>query len=82
MKSWDKRFSAPIETHDPGQAPQSGGLLVAQYGKGIYVYNAFALHRQFPAGVAGAYRLLANMISLGKGQQNPVPQQVSGESHR
>jgi LmbE family N-acetylglucosaminyl deacetylase len=66
MKSWDARYEAPIETHDPEQAPQKGGLLIARYGKGVYVYDAFALYRQLPSGVPGAYRILANLVSLGK----------------
>jgi LmbE family N-acetylglucosaminyl deacetylase len=66
MESWAPQYKALVETHDPGQAPQSGGLLVARYGKGVYVYDAFALYRQLPSGVPGAYRLLANLVSLGK----------------
>jgi hypothetical protein len=66
MESWDPQYKALVETHDPGQDPQSGGLLVARYGKGVYVYDAFALYRQLPSGVPGAYRLLANLVSLGK----------------
>ena len=50
------------------QEPQRGGLLVADYGKGSYVYVAYALYRQLDEGVPGAYRLLANLISL---KQNP-----------
>ncbi|HKD05718.1 MAG TPA: PIG-L family deacetylase [Bryobacteraceae bacterium] len=66
MKSWDKQYASLVETHDPEQDDQKGGLLVARYGKGFYVYDAFAIYRQLPSGVAGAYRLLENMISLGK----------------
>ncbi len=66
MEKWDSHYQAPLETHDPDQSPQRGGLLVARYGKGYYVYDAFALYRQLPAGVPGAYRLLANLVSLGK----------------
>lgn len=66
MHKWDPRYKALIETHDPNQDPQSGGLLLAHYGKGIYVYDAFALYRQLPAGVPGAYRILANLVSAGK----------------
>jgi LmbE family N-acetylglucosaminyl deacetylase len=66
MKSWDKQYTPLVETHDPEQDDQKGGLLVARYGKGFYVYDAFAIYRQLPSGVAGAYRLLENMISLGK----------------
>jgi LmbE family N-acetylglucosaminyl deacetylase len=66
MKSWDPRYEALLETHDPGQAPQKGGLLVARYGKGAYVYCAYALYRQLPEGVPGAFRLFANLVSLSK----------------
>jgi len=66
MRSWDPHYEAPTEMHDAGQDPQRGGLLVANYGKGHYVYCAFALYRQMPESVPGAYRLFANMLSLGK----------------
>jgi hypothetical protein len=67
MESWDAKYEAPLETHDPGQDPQKGGLLVAKTGKGVYVYVAYALYRELPEGVPGAYRLFANLLSLGKG---------------
>jgi LmbE family N-acetylglucosaminyl deacetylase len=66
MSTWDKQYAPLVETHDPEQDPQLGGLLLAHYGKGAYVYDAFALYRQLPAGVPGAYRILANLVSLGK----------------
>ncbi|MDQ2833796.1 MAG: PIG-L family deacetylase [Acidobacteriota bacterium] len=66
MESWDPRYEALLETHDPGQEPQRGGLLVAKTGKGVYVYVALALYRELPEGVPGAYRLFANLLSLGK----------------
>ena len=66
MKSWDKQYVPLLETHDPEQDEQKGGLLVARYGKGFYIYDAFAIYRQLPSGVAGAYRLLGNMVSLKK----------------
>jgi hypothetical protein len=66
MKSWDPRYEALLETHDAGQEPQKGGLLYAKYGKGIYIYNAYAFYRQLPEGVLGAYRIFANLISLPK----------------
>jgi hypothetical protein len=66
MQKWDPHYKALIETHDPEQDPQSGGLLVARYGRGTYVYDAFALYRQLPSGVPGAYRILANLVSIGK----------------
>jgi hypothetical protein len=60
---WDSNYEALTETADPGQDPQRGGLLVAHRGKGSYIYVAFALHRQLPELVPGAYRLLANLLS-------------------
>lgn len=66
MKNWDPQYKSLVETHDPEQDPQAGGLLLARYGKGFYVYDAFALYRQLPAGVPGAYRILANLVSLSK----------------
>lgn len=66
LESWDAAYEPLLETHDPGQAPQKGGLVYAKYGKGVYLYNAYAFYRQMPEGVPGAYRIFANMISLGK----------------
>lgn len=66
MDKWDGHYQALLETHDPDQAPQRGGLLLARYGKGTYVYDALALYRQLPNGIPGAYRILANLVSLGK----------------
>jgi LmbE family N-acetylglucosaminyl deacetylase len=64
MQSWDPRYEPLLETHDAGQDLQKGGLLYARYGKGVYIYNAYALYRQLPEGVPGAYRILANLVSL------------------
>jgi hypothetical protein len=66
LDTWDKHYQPLVETHDPDQKPQPGGLLLAHYGKGLYVYDAFALYRQLPSGVPGAYRILANLVSAGK----------------
>ena len=66
MHSWDPHYQALTETHDPGQDAQKGGLLYARYGKGAYVYVAYALYRQLPEGIPGAYRLFANLLSLPK----------------
>ena len=66
LATWDSRYTALLETHDPGQAPQKGGLLYAKYGKGVYIYNAYALYRELPEGVPGAFRLIANILSLPK----------------
>ncbi len=66
MQTWDPRYEPLVETKDPDQDPQLGGLLLARYGKGAYIYDAFALYRQLPDGVPGAYRILANLVSLAK----------------
>lgn len=66
MKTWDPQYEALLETHDEGQPEQKGGLLYARYGKGIYIYNAYAFYRQLPEGVPGAYRIFANLLSLPK----------------
>ncbi|MBI3472900.1 MAG: PIG-L family deacetylase, partial [Candidatus Solibacter usitatus] len=63
--TWDPRYTALLETHDTGQPPQRGGWLVAPYGKGLYVYCAYAWYRQLPYAVPGAVRLFANLVSLG-----------------
>ncbi len=62
---WDAGYTALTETADPGQDPQKGGLLLLHRGKGTYIYVAYALYRQFPELVPGAYRLLANLLSAG-----------------
>ena len=64
--TWDPHYTSILEVHDPGQDPQKGGLLLARTGKGAYIYCAFALYRQLPEGVPGAYRLLANLLSYAK----------------
>jgi len=64
FSEWDKAYTPMIETHDQGQPPQRGGWMTATYGKGHYTYFAYAFHRQLPYGVPGAYRLLANLLSL------------------
>ena len=66
LQKWDSHYTPLVETHDPDQDPQSGGLLLARYGRGFYVYDAFALYRQLPSGVPGAYRILANLVSISK----------------
>jgi LmbE family N-acetylglucosaminyl deacetylase len=66
MSTWDERYKPLLESHDREQAPESGGMLQAKYGRGTYTYAAYAFYRQLPAGVSGAYRLFANMISLRK----------------
>jgi len=63
---WDDHFTPILAFNDPGESALKGGLLVAQYGKGYFVYTGLAFFRELPAGVPGAFRLFANLISLGK----------------
>jgi LmbE family N-acetylglucosaminyl deacetylase len=66
MSTWDSHYTPLLETHDHGQQPQLGGLLVARTGHGAWIYLGLALYRQFPEGVPGPYRLFANLISAAK----------------
>ena len=65
---WDEHFTPLIACSDPGEEPLKGGLLVAKHGRGYYVYTGLAWFRQLPAGVPGAYRFFANLVSLGKSE--------------
>jgi hypothetical protein len=77
LKSWDPHYSALLETHDPGQDPQKGGMVIAPYGAGVWMYTAYAFYRELPLGVPGAYRLFANLLSL---EKNPyIRQSASAE---
>jgi LmbE family N-acetylglucosaminyl deacetylase len=61
---WDAAWTPILSCNDPGEKPLDGGLLVAKSGSGYFVYTGYAWFRQLPAGVPGAYRLFANMVSL------------------
>jgi LmbE family N-acetylglucosaminyl deacetylase len=61
---WDASWTALLSCNDPGEKPLDGGLLVAKSGQGYFVYTGYAFFRQLPAGVPGAYRLFANIVSL------------------
>jgi hypothetical protein len=63
---WDPKFSTMLATHDPGEEFLPGGMLFANYGKGVYIFSAYAWFRELPAGVPGAYRIFANLLSAGK----------------
>jgi hypothetical protein len=63
---WDSKYATPFELHDPGESPKKGSLLIAKYGKGTFIYTGLAFFRQLPAGVPGAYRLLANLLAHGR----------------
>ena len=63
---WDDRYAALLSMNDKGESGKSGSLLVTQYGKGYYIYTGLSFFRQLPEGVPGAYKLFANLISIGK----------------
>jgi hypothetical protein len=60
---WDAAFAAPLSCNDPGEKAADGALLIAPYGEGKFIYTGLSFFRELPAGVPGAYRLLANLIS-------------------
>ncbi|RSK42426.1 PIG-L family deacetylase [Hymenobacter perfusus] len=63
---WDPKYKTVLSSADPGEKAKESAILVADYGKGHYIYTGLSLFRELPAGVPGAYRLLTNMVSLGK----------------
>lgn len=66
LSDWDSHFKPLMASHDPGEPDLKGGEVIAEYGKGLYVYSAYAWFRELPKGVPGAYRLIANLVSLPK----------------
>jgi hypothetical protein len=62
---WDDKFIPLLEMNDIGDPPKDGSLLIAKYGKGVYIYTGISFFRQLPAGVEGAYRLFINLLSAG-----------------
>jgi len=63
---WDAAWAPILSSNDPGEPPHDGGLLVTRCGNGWFIYTGYSWFRELPAGVPGAYRIFANMISLGK----------------
>ena len=68
-QTWDEKYDALFSSNDPEEDPLDGGLLVTKFGKGYYVYTGYAWFRQLPAGVPGAIRIFANLLSLGHNNQ-------------
>lgn len=66
---WDERYEAPLSSHDPGEPARDGGLIVARHGRGTFLYTGYAFFRQLPAGVPGAWRLFANLVSPGPAER-------------
>ncbi|GAA4897714.1 hypothetical protein GCM10023311_23110 [Flaviramulus aquimarinus] len=64
--SWGQEFTPILSMNDKGETAKDGSILVAKHGKGHYIYTGLSFFREFPAGVSGAYRLFANMLSIGK----------------
>jgi LmbE family N-acetylglucosaminyl deacetylase len=69
MDQWDSHFTPLLACNDPGQQPQKGGMLLAQCGKGYYLYTGYAFFRQLPFGVPGSIRLYVNLLSVGHEQK-------------
>ena len=67
---WSSEFTPILSMNDKGETPKDGSLLVAKHGKGYYIYTGLSFFREFPEGVSGAYRLFANMLSIGKDNIN------------
>jgi hypothetical protein len=67
---WSKEFTPILSMNDKGETAKDGSLLVAKHGKGYYIYSGLSFFREFPEGVSGAYRLFANMLSIGKDNIN------------
>jgi hypothetical protein len=63
---WAKQFTPVLSMNDKGETAKNGSLLVAKYGKGHYMYTGLSFFRELPAGVSGAYKIFANMLSIGK----------------
>ncbi len=61
--SWDSQYETVFSCADPGEDARPGGLILARYGKGVFIYTGYAWFRQLPAGVPGAYRVFANLVS-------------------
>ena len=71
---WSDEFTPLLSMNDNGESPKKGSLLVAPYGKGNYIYTGLSFFRELPAGVPGAYKLFANMLSIQKNEANNEPQ--------
>ena len=67
LSEWDKNYEAILSCNDTNEKAEDGGLVVAKHGKGWYVYTGYSFFRELPMGVSGAYRLFANLLSIGKG---------------
>jgi LmbE family N-acetylglucosaminyl deacetylase len=69
-REWDQHYTAVLSTNDKGEPPLKGGLLVAPYGKGNYIYTSYVWYRQLRAGLPGGYKFFANLISYGRRKED------------
>jgi hypothetical protein len=72
---WDVQYEALLSMNDVNEKPKDGGLLVARYGQGQYIYTGLSFFRELPEGVSGAYKLFANLVSSSK-TKRPQPQKI------
>ena len=72
---WSKEYTPILSMNDKGETAKNGSLLIAKYGQGNYIYTGLSFFRELPAGVSGAYKLFANMLSVGKNKIG-VKQQI------
>ena len=71
---WANEYTPILSMNDKGETPKDGSLLVASHGKGHYIYTGISFFRELPAGVSGAYKLFANMLSIGKQENKEIKQ--------
>ena len=64
--TWSEEYTPILSMNDKGETAKNGSLLIAKYGKGNYMYTGLSFFRELPAGVSGAYKLFADMLSVGK----------------
>jgi hypothetical protein len=76
---WDSAYHAVLSMNDKGETPKDGSLLVAKYGEGYYIYTGLSFFRELPEGVSGAYKLFANLLSIG---DSPKPVEVKKEQKK
>jgi len=74
---WDAKFETILSMNDKNDTPKDASLLVAPYGEGYYVYTGLSFFRELPEGVAGAYKLFANLVSMGKPKKADSPKAKS-----
>ncbi|MEO0059569.1 MAG: hypothetical protein RLZZ312_1216, partial [Bacteroidota bacterium] len=68
--SWAKEFVPIISANDTNEKPKDSAILIANYGKGVYIYTGLSFFRELPSGVSGAYRLMANLIAAKQNQND------------